>query len=108
MRLAALGLLALAFAAPTQAQEAVRPGLRSTFVVPSHPGEAVRITTYARRPPDQGRLARRYRGLRANRTVRAGLPVVSARPVAPTVSSPRYTWVRQGGSFYQVVPSRQR
>ncbi len=106
MRLVALGLLALAFAAPSQAQEAIRPSLRSTFVVPSHSGEAIRVTTYARRPPERGRLARRYRGLRANRTARTGLQVVSARPVTPTLSSPRYTWVRQGTSHYQVAPRR--
>ena len=103
MRPVALGLLALAFALPAQAQETVRPSPQSTFVVPAHKGEAVRITTYAERPSDRGRLARRYRGLRANRTVSAGLPAVPARAVAPTVSSPRYTWIRQGGSFYQVV-----
>ena len=105
MRLAALGLLALAFAMPAQAQ-AAQPAPQSMFVVPSHPGEAVRVTTYAQRPSDRGRLARRYRGLRANRTARSGLSVVSARPAAPTVSSPRHTWVRRGGSFYQVVPER--
>ena len=39
MRLAAFGLLALAFAVPSQAQDApdvYRPSLRSTFVVPAH------------------------------------------------------------------------
>ena len=107
MRLVALGLAALAFAAvPAQAQEAIRPSLRSTFVVPSHSGEAVRITTYAQRPPQQGRLSRRYRGLRANRSPQATARVVRALPVAPTVSSPRHSFVRVGGSYYQVVPAR--
>ena len=106
MRLAVLGLLALAFAAPSQAQEAYRPSLRSTFVVPSHSGEAVRVTTYAQRPPDRGRLSRRYRGLRANRSPRAQSRAVTARVVSRTVSSPRHAFVQSGGSFYQVVPAR--
>lgn len=106
MRLVALGLLALAFAAPTQAQEAIRPGLRSTFVVPSHPGEVVRVTTYARRPPQQGRLARRYRGIRANRSPRQSMHVVQARPAAPILRTPSQGYVRQGGSYFRVVPTR--
>ena len=103
MRLVALALLALAFAVPSQAQQAIRPSLRSTFVVPHHNGEAIRVTTFAARPPDRGRLSRRYRGLRANRSIQTGRRGVSARPVSRTVSSPRYTWVQRGGSFYQVV-----
>ena len=117
MRLVALGLLALAFALPTQAQtltrqQVNRPSLRSTFVVPSHNGEARRVTTYARRPAQQGRLARRYRGLRANRTVRSTevgfvrMPVRAARPIQRTVRTPRHAFVRQGGSYYQVLPRR--
>lgn len=117
MRLAAIGLLALAFALPTQAQtltrqQVNRPSLRSTFVVPSHNGEARRVTTYARRPAQQGRLARRYRGLRANRTVRSTevgfvrMPVRAARPIQRTVRTPRHAFVRQGGSYYQVLPRR--
>ena len=107
MRLAALGLLALAFAVPSQAQEAretYRPSLRSTFVVPAHTGEAVRIPTYARRPPERGRLARRYRGLRANRTVRTPHTAAPARVVQGTVSTPHHSYVRVGGTYYQVVP----
>lgn len=109
MRLATLGLLALAFAVPSQAQDApatYRPSLRSTFVVPAHNGEAVRITTYARRPPERGRLARRYRGLRANRTVRMPHSATPARVVQRTVSTPRHSYVRVGGTYYQVVPGR--
>lgn len=106
LRLPALGLVALAFALPTQAQEAPRPTAGSTYVVPGMPGEAVRVTVYARRPPERGRLARRYRGLRANRSPRAVARVVRARPVARTVASPRHAFVRLGGSYYQVVPRR--
>ncbi|WP_412067341.1 hypothetical protein [Rubrivirga sp. IMCC43871] len=106
MRLVALGLLALAFAAPTQAQEAIRPSLRSTFVVPAHAGEAVRVTTYARRPPQQGRLARRYRGIRANRTLRQPMRAVQARPAAPVFRTPSQSYVRVGGSYFLVVPTR--
>ena len=115
-RIAALGGVALAVAAllavaavPAQAQEApapqARPGLRSTYVVPSMPGEAVRVTIYARRPPEQGRLARRYRGLRANRTQQASVPrVVQTRPVERTFSTPQHSFVKRGGSFFQVLP----
>ena len=104
MRPLLLGLAALAFAVPAQAQEA-RPAPAVTFVVPSMPGEAVRVTTYDRRPTERGRLARRYRGLRANRTARpAGPRLVRAEPAERTVSTPRHTFVRRGGSFYQVVP----
>ena len=107
MRLAALGLLALAFAAPSQAQEAIRPSLRSTFVVPSHNGEAVRVTTYARRPPERGRLSRRYRGLRANRSPRAESGVVRTVGVRErTVQSPRHRFVQRGGTYFQVIPQR--
>lgn len=107
MRLAFLGLVALAFAAaPAQAQDA-RPSLRSTYVVPSMPGEAVRVTTYARRPSLRGRLARRYRGLRANRAPRAAaVATAPARLAVPTVSSPHHTFARRNGSFFQVVPRR--
>ncbi|WP_412062844.1 hypothetical protein [Rubrivirga sp. IMCC45206] len=106
MRLVALGLLALAFAAPTQAQEAIRPSLRSTFVVPAHAGEAIRVTTYARRPPQRGRLARRYRGIRVNRSPRQAMHAVPARPAAPLFSTPSQSYVRKGGSYFRVVPAR--
>ena len=96
MRLVALGLLALAFAAPTQAQEAIRPSLRSTFVVPAHAGEAVRVTTYARR----------YRGIRMNRAPRQAMRTVQARPAAPLFSTPSQSYVRKGGSYFRVVPAR--
>ena len=117
-RIAVLGAAALAVAAllafvatPAQAQQAqapqVRPSLRSAFVVPSMPGEAVRVTTYARRPPQGGRLARRYRGLRANRTQHASVPsVVRAEPVERTFSTPQHSFVKRGGSFFQVLPRR--
>ena len=104
MRLAFLGLVALAFAAAPQAQQN-RPSLRSTYVVPSMPGEAVRVTTYARRPPQQGRLSRRYRGLRANRSPQQHARIASGGRVAErTYSTPRHTFVKRGGSYFQVVP----
>ncbi len=106
MRIAFIGLVVLACAAaPAQAQEApARPSLRSTFVVPSMPGEAVRVTIYARRPPQRGRLSRRYRGLRADRSAPAVPRVVRARPVERTFSTPQHAFVKRGGSFYQVLP----
>ena len=105
MRLAFLGLVALAFAAAPQAQQN-RPSLRSTYVVPSLPGEAVRVTTYARRPPQQGRLSRRYRGLRADRSPRQVRTVTGGRVAERTYSTPQHTFVKRGGSFFQVIPRR--
>ena len=105
-----VGLLA-ALAAPVSAQEAPaeapRPALQSTYVVPSGPGEAVRVTVYARRPAQQGRLAWRYKGLRANRTVRMPSPRAAvAVPAAPVYRSPRAHYVRRYGSYFQVLPRR--
>lgn len=105
-----VGLLA-ALAAPAAAQEvpaeAPRPAPQSTYVVPPGPGEAVRVTVYARRPAPEGRLARRYKGLRANRTVRASAPAVAyAVPAAPVYRSPRAEYVRRYGSYFQVLPRR--
>ena len=106
MRTALLGLVALAFAAaPAQAQEA-QPSPTSTYVVPSMPGEAVRVTTYAQRPAEPGRLSRRYRGLRANRSPQTVARVVDARVASRTVSTPQHTFVQRGGSHFQVVPQR--
>lgn len=106
MRLALFSLVALAFALPAQAQQA-RPSLNSTFVVPSMPGEAVRVTTYARRPPQEGRLSRRYRGIRSDRSPRPVPRAVSQTRVAErTYSTPQHSFVRRGGSFFQVLPAR--
>ena len=98
-------LFALAAAAPASAQSTPTAD-SSTVVVPSLPGEALRVTTADRQPPRQGRLARRYRGIRANRVASVGASVVSARPVAPTISTPRAAFIRRGGSYFQVVRSR--
>ncbi len=99
-------LAALAFATPASAQDAPAPDPRSTYVAPTHPGEAVRVTTYERRPEPQGRLARRYKGVRANRSTAEAPPVVRALPVARTYSTTRAAFVRRGGSFFQVLPRR--
>ncbi|MEM0963011.1 MAG: hypothetical protein AAGK21_10820 [Bacteroidota bacterium] len=107
MRLLSLALVLAACAAlPAQAQDVIRPSLRSTFVVPSLPGEPVRVTIYARRPPDQGRLSRRYRGLRVQRAPQRSVRVLRARPAAQLYRSPHHAFVRRGGSFFPVVPSR--
>jgi len=106
MRFLVFGLLALAVAAPSRAQRVVTPEPGSTYVVPSHRGEAVRITTYERRPVERGRLARRYLGLRANRTPRAAARPVSLRPTAPLIETPRGTFVRRGTSYFPVVRAR--
>ncbi len=111
MRIALLGLVALAFAAaPAHAQAvqapAAQPSSGSTFVVPSHRGEAVRVTTYERRPTQRGRLAERYRGLRADRSPRHQRIATGGRVAERTYSTPQHTFVRRGGSFFQVIPRR--
>lgn len=100
-----LGAVALLAAAPVSAQQA-GPDPASTYVHPGHAGEAVRVTTYAERPTERGRLARRYQGLYANRAVRTAPPVRRARAAAPTFDSPRASFIRRGGSYFQVVPAR--
>lgn len=106
MRLLPLLALALGLAATASAQTPAEPSPASTFVVPAHPGEAVRVTTYAQRPAEQGRLARRYRGIHVQRSTPGPAPVVRARPVARTYSTPRDAFVRQGGTFFRLVPRR--
>ena len=102
----AVVLTVLALAAPASAQDAPEPDPKSTYVAPTHPGEAVRITTYDQRPTERGRLARRYKGIRVNRSAPSPAPLVRAEPVARTYSSPRATFVRRGGTFFQVLPRR--
>lgn len=106
MRLAFLVVVGLAVSPASQAQDVAEPSPRSTFVVPTQPGEPVRITEYARRPPQQGRLSRRYRGVRVNRT--SQLAPVASRfyPVSPIYATPRNTYVRRVGSFFPVAPRR--
>ena len=101
-----VGLLVTVPAAAQAPAEPVGPSLRSTYVVPSGPGEAVRVTVYARRPAQQGRLARRYKGLRANRTVRTPSAPAYAVPVTPVYRSPRAHYVRRYGSYFQVLLRR--
>jgi len=110
MRFLVFGLLALAVAAPSRAQRVVTPEPGSTYVVPSHRGEAVRITTYAERPTGRGRLAERYVGIRANRSPRRDARGTggSSQLRSRVVSSPRHSFVQRGGSFFQVVPQGRR
>ncbi len=107
MRLLSLAAVVtvLTIAAPASAQEAPAPDPQSTYVAPAHSGEALRVTTYVQRPQATGRLAQRYKGLRANRSAPTASPqLVRPRPVARTYSSPRASFIRIGGSFFQVVP----
>jgi hypothetical protein len=105
--LLAVGLLA-ALASPALAQdaEASGPDPQSTYVVPAHPGEAVRITVYAERPTGTGRLAQRYRGLRIQRTAPVAASAAPARVVQPVTETPRAAFVRRAGSYFQVLPAR--
>lgn len=97
---------ALLVALPASAQD-VSPDPQSTYVLPAHRGEMVRVTTHDQRPTQFGRLAERYRGLRANRTVHATERYVTKpQPAAPTFDTPRHAFVRRGGSFFQVLPAR--
>ena len=109
MRALPLALLAALAVAPAVAQdapaEAPQPDPQAVYVVPSGPGEAVRVTTYARRPAEPGRLARRYKGLRANRTAPAPRPVGRAVPVDRVRHAPRGAFVQRYGTFFQVVPA---
>lgn len=106
MRLLALGLLALLAAAPAQSQQRIEPEPRSTFVISSLPGEAVRVVAYESRPPERGRLTRRYIGLRANRAPRRATAAVPARPVRPVLRTPDGDFVRRGTSYFPVVRAR--
>lgn len=99
-------LAAVLVAAPASAQEAPAPSPESTYVAPTHSGEAVRITTYAERPTEPGRLARRYRGLRANRSHAASAPVGRATVVEPVTRTPQGAFIQRNGSYFQVVPAR--
>ena len=89
------------------AQDAPAPDPGSTYVHDAHAGEALRVTTYDQRPTERGRLAARYRGLRANRTVHTSTRLVTGlRPAERTFDTPRHSYVRRGGSYFQVVPTR--
>lgn len=108
--LLALGLLA-ALAVPAAAQDAPEatapaPHPESTFVIPSHSGEAVRVTTYAERPTGRGRLAARYRGLRVYREARPAARAARAVVVEPVLRTPRATFIERAGSRFQVLPAR--
>lgn len=103
----AAGLITLALAAPASAQDAPAPHPQSTFVAPTHAGEAVRVTTYEQRPSEQGRLARRYKGIRANRSVPTETaPIARIQPAARTYSTPRTSFIQRGGTFFQILPRR--
>ena len=105
MRLPLLALAALFTVAPALAQRAATPDPSSTYVVPSRPGEVVRVTTYAQRPTVGERLER-YRNVRAERSGVRPRRAVRARLAAPTVSTTRRAYVRRGGSYFPVVPQR--
>lgn len=99
-------LAAVLVAAPASAQDAPGPSPQSTYVAPTHSGEVLRITSYADRPTEPGRLARRYRGLRANRSTHIGASVGRATVVEPVTRTPQGSFIQRNGSFFQVVPSR--
>ena len=108
MRLSLLGAaLVLLGLSPSVSAQAPASSPRSTVVLPSHPGEALRVTTADRQPLGPGRLAARYRGLRAYRdggSLRRS--AVPATPVAPVLSTAGGAFVRRHGSYFPVVPGR--
>ena len=106
MRSLLIALAGFLVASSAQAQDRIQPSLRSTFVVPAHPGEVIRVTEYARRPTQRGRLSRRYRGLRANRTPRVFQDAVRFQPVSPIYRTPHHSFVRRNGAFFPVAPRR--
>ncbi|MEM6286041.1 MAG: hypothetical protein AAF845_02665 [Bacteroidota bacterium] len=107
MRTLLLGAAAFFLAASASAQDAPAPDPSSTYVHPAHAGEALRVTTYDQRPTERGRLAARYVGLRANRSAKAAPRLVTGlQPAERTFDTPRHTYVRRGGSYFQVVPAQ--
>lgn len=104
--LSLVGLLALAGLSLPAAAQTAAASPRSTFVVPSHPGETVRVTTYARRPVQRGRLARRYAGVRVNRSVQRQVTVVPAQPVNRVYTTPNAAFIKRHGSYFPVTRAR--
>lgn len=104
---AALALAAIAAAPAARAQDAAVPHPQSVYVVPSNAGEAVRVTTYAARPAESGRLSRRYRGI----TVHRDGPVTRGGRVAglalPTTQIGTQRFVRLNDSAFPVVPAQR-
>ena len=106
MRLSLLGAALVALALPASAQTQT-PDMRATahpqsdYVVPHGPGEAVRVTTYARRPTMGERLDR-YRGVRVFRGPSVPRAVVAGTPTAPVVRTPDGAFVQQGGARFPV------
>ena len=110
MRLSLFGaaLAGLALAAPARAQAPASSAVpvahpaEAVYVVPHGPGEAVRVTTIARRPSVGSRLDR-YRGIRVFRGGSVSPVVVSATPAARVTQSPDGRFVQHGGAHYPVV-----
>lgn len=108
-------LLALSLAAVSvtaSAQTRIEPSAGALTVSGGRSGETVRVTTYAGRPEQAGRLSRRYRGVSVNRSPqRAATPAqggfVSGGLVMPSISTPEGNYVRRGGSAFRVVRSRR-
>jgi hypothetical protein len=102
----AAAVAVLTLAAPARAQSAdvrVMPHPRSVYVAPHGAGEAVRVTTYERRPSLGARLDR-YRGVRVFREGAAAPAVaVQATPVDRVRRSPDGRFVQRGGASFPVT-----
>lgn len=111
--LAVLLLVGLA-AVPASAQQRraaqrLSPNLNTPVVPRTHPGEVKRITVHSRNVRRTGRLASRYRGLRANRMQRLQTRRLGgATPRLRTLRAPEGRFVRRNGSYFRVTPSRLR
>lgn len=100
-----------ALALPASAQTAITPHAGSTVASGGQSGEAMRVTTYAARPVQQGRLSRRYRGVSVNRsprTVANAAPgaVVSGNRAYPVTATPEGNYIRNPYGSFRVVRGR--
>lgn len=104
MRTLLFSAVTLALACSAQAQSArVAPHPQAPYVVPAGPGEAIRLTTFERRPTAGARLDR-YRGIRVFRDRSVAVPAGRALPAAPVLYTPDGRFVSRGGATYPVAP----
>lgn len=111
--LLAVGLAALSVtaSAAASAQTRIEPSAGALTVSGGQSGETVRVTTYAGRPSQAGRLSRRYRGVSVNRSPQRAASAspggfASGSVVMPSLRTPRGNFVRRGNTAFRVVRSQ--